>query len=307
MNLSGFKEFINQFDSEETKRAYERDIKFFFSFCKKSPEKITKIECLNFLSKLKESNFTPKSIQRMISSVRSYFKFLLFMDVVVKNPLEGMKLPRINREIKEDISDNEVRKMFECLNKDKSKNSSRNKLLISLMLYNGLRRSEVCTLKLNDIRKIKDIYILRITGKGNKIREIPLHKKCISYMKDYLESNNMKINTDKYLFPGHSKDSHITSQSIYNIVKHIQKSIKLSKNIHPHMFRAKFASMALESGVPITSVQSDLGHSSIETTAMYDHGKSRFDRSSINRIDINTDINEKELEDEIEKDKKINK
>lgn len=282
MTLPGFEEFINQFDSGETRRAYKRDIEFFFACSKKKPEKITKIECLNFLTKLKEANFTPKSIQRMVSSVRSYFKFLLFMDVVIKNPLEGMKLPRINREIKDDISDDDVKRMFESMSKLENKN--RNKLIISLMLYNGLRRSEVCSLSLKDIKKVDDIYVIKIIGKGSKLREIPLHKKCIEYMKDYLIEKNLKINSDGFLFPGKSKNIHMTSQMVYNIIKKIKDNIKLTKKIHPHMFRAKFASMALESGVPITSVQADLGHSSIETTAMYDHGKTKFDRSSVNKI-----------------------
>jgi len=293
MDLPGFEQFILQFDSGETRRAYSRDIIHFFSYVKKQPTEINRIDVMSYLDALKKK-FNTSTVNRYISSVKSYMKFLLFNDVIPKNPFEGMRRPKINRIMKEDINDKDLKKML-----GKIKNPLEMSV-IYLMLYNGLRRSEVCGLDLCDIKDTKDGVVIEVLGKGNKLRIIPLHPECQNAIHLYLSSKNRSVkNKNEPVFINRN-GIRINVQNVYTIVKSLKKRARVKANIHPHMLRAKFVSMALESGVPITSVQADLGHSSIETTAMYDHAKNRFGRSSI--LKINSILKTKKTEDKEKKE-----
>lgn len=292
--MLGLEEFLMQYDSPETRRAYKRDIKRFFDFSKIDAKDINRMEAIRYLDSLKSSKISNSSINRMISSMKSYCKFLIFSDVISKNPFEGMKLPKIHHREEDEITDDEVKKIIKKIKKPIEK------AVIYLMLYNGLRRSEVCGLNYGDIdqRKVKqkngkDVVVssVRIRGKGDKIRIRPLHPLCMEAIIKYLSSEDRtKGKEDEPIFSIKTskktkrKSRRIYPEAIYRIVKSITKRARIKKNIHPHMFRAKFASLAIESGVPITTVQADLGHSSIETTAIYDHSKRSLERSSVYNI-----------------------
>lgn len=274
MDLSGLKEFLSQFDSAETRRAYRRDIDKFFKFAKKSPVQVTKIHILNYLEYLKTLKISANSISRMFCSIRSYFKFLFSMEVIDKNPetLFSINMPTIHRKEEDDISNENVMKIL------KEIKSSRDFAIVSFMLYNGLRRSEICNMKFGDIDKKDKTNILNIIGKGDKLRTVVIHKvswiALMKYLKDSGKIGNQK--KDSYIFTTiHGKK--LCGNDIYNVIKKYAAHAGLSK-IHPHMFRAKYASMAIEAGVPITSVQYTMGHASIETTAIYDHAKRSVER-----------------------------
>uniref|UniRef100_A0A6H2A056 Putative site-specific tyrosine recombinase n=1 Tax=viral metagenome TaxID=1070528 RepID=A0A6H2A056_9ZZZZ len=289
MTLSGLDQFISQFDSFETKRAYRRDIIQFFAYMKKSPVSINRIDVMAYVDALKKS-FSASTVNRLLSSVKSYMKFLLFNDIISKNPFEGMRRPKIQRAMKEDVNDKDLQKMI---------NQIKNPLEMSvmyLMLYNGLRRSEVCRLDLSSIKNTKDGIAIEFIGKGNKLRMIPLHPECQKAIHEYLKSQGRFVKDKKEPLFINNEGVRLDVQVVYRIVKRLMRKARIKMNVHPHMLRAKFVSMALESGVPITSVQADLGHSSIETTAMYDHAKNQFNRSSvlkIKKIEIDNDKTKK--------------
>jgi len=274
MAVNHLDQFISQYDSLETQRAYRRDITVFFEFAKKDPKDITRFDAILYLNHLKKK-FSSSSISRMVSSLKSYMKFLMFMDMVIKNPFEGMKLPRINKKEEEGITDAEIKRIRKFFRTNKEK------AIIYLMLYNGLRRSEICDLNYGDIKN----DTIEIRGKGDKTRVRPLHKLCISAIVGYLmDENRTKGKSDEHIF--RRKDGkRLDPERIYSTVKTLCRRAKIKRRLHPHQFRAKFASLALESGVPITTVQEDLGHSSIETTAIYDHSKRMLERSSVHKIE----------------------
>lgn len=275
MAVEYLNEFLSQYDSPETQRAYKRDILVFFSFSKKPPEEISRIDAVGYLNHLK-SKFSSSSISRMISSMKSYMKFLMFSEVVNRNPFEGMKLPRIHKKQDEAITDKEIKKIKKCFK------SNKEKAIIYLMLYNGLRRSEICGLNYGDIGK--DGETIEIRGKGDKIRIRPLHRLCAKAIMGYLkDEKRTKGKSTNPLFRRRD-GKRLDPDRVYSTVKSLQKRAKIKREIHPHQFRAKFASLALESGVPITTVQEDLGHASIETTAIYDHSKRTLERSSVHKI-----------------------
>lgn len=288
MKLHGLKEFLSQYKSGETRRAYHRDIKAFFKFTRKPPERITRLEAIAYLNHLESSGrFSSASINRLFSSVRSYMKFLLFMDILRKNPLDGMRLPKVQHKEENSVTDDEIIKIFSKM-KGKDIRTKRDIVIITLMTYNGLRRSEIAGMNFGDIRKTMiggDEYrTLEIRGKGDKTRVRPLHPECWNSIYDYLKaSNRTKGKPGEPILMGNGGER-ISTSTIYNTIRRLTRKAGIKRKLHPHMFRAKFASLALESGAPITSVQADMGHASIETTAIYDHAKRNVERSTVLKI-----------------------
>lgn len=268
-------QFLSQFESPETKRAYARDVKIFMKFTGKEANEVTKIDVINYVNKAKEK-MSPASVRRMFASLRSYFSFLVSTDVIEKNPTEiQVNLPRIQADLREALSDDDIEKFISKIKSDET--GSRDRAIVYLMLYNGLRRSEVASLTFGNLKMFDGVMAIEIHGKGDKVRTRPIHQEALKALKIYLSFRKSKAKQNDQIFGS------IKPYDIYQIVMKYAKKAKL-KNFHPHAFRAKFASMALESGVPITSVQEDMGHASVEMTSRYDRAKRSLERSSVHKI-----------------------
>jgi site-specific recombinase XerD len=271
-NIALYDVFISQYESNETKRAYKRDIEHFFENVKKPSDQVTKSDAISYLQILKDKKLGARSIARTIYAIKSYFKFLINMDVIQKNPMDVVRLPKTIGAPRSGLSD-ELRK--------NQKKAKIDKAVFCLMLYNGLRRSEVCGINYGDIKKVNGVYVIEIRGKGGKTRIRPIHPTCGKAIIDYLKQDNRQNGEAQKPIFITSDGKRLESHHVYTIIKRISKLAGIKRNVHPHMLRAKFASMALESGQPITSVQADMGHSSIETTAIYDKAKHDLERSAI--------------------------
>lgn len=272
--------FISQYDSAETKRAYSRDIRYFFEHVKKTPKDVTKADAISYVQHLKNKNLQPNSVARSFYAIRSYMKFLVGVEVISRNVFDGIRVPKSTKAPEPGLSDDEIIKMISVFGKNK-KIKSKDKAIFNLMLYNGLRRSEVCGINYGDIRTENGVTVLEIRGKGNKTRVRPLHPACSKAIIEYLKKENRQTGSSEDPIFTKPNGARIDSHNIYTIIERIARESKIERKIHPHMLRAKFASMALESGQPITSVQVDMGHSSIETTSIYDKAKHSIERSSI--------------------------
>ena len=277
MKLIGLDQHLSMY-SYNTRRVYKSDIEEFFNLCDCEPSEVTKLNGIEYLNYLKQNKLSTTSIARKFCSIRSYFDFLVSIDHIDKNHLKGIKLPRIKHKEKQWLTDEDVKTILSSIPNNTS--GKRDRAMIFLMLYNGLRRSEVIGLNIESILPSDVGPVIRIEGKGDKIRTRPLHPECVSAIKSYLKETGRLSEKSGPLFLG--KKGRVSSDLIYKVVKKYSK--KLKKHVHPHMFRAKFASMALEAGVEITSVQEDMGHVSVETTAMYDASKKSYERSSVHRI-----------------------
>jgi site-specific recombinase XerD len=271
--MSTLKSFLSQYDSGETRRAYERDISRFMA--DKNAKSVHREQAIEYLNTLKDLDLGASSIRRMIASLRSYFKFLINNDVIVKNPFDGLKMPHINRKYEPGLTDEEVGRMIGVIKNNPR--GKRDKAILYLMLYNGLRRSEVCGLNHGDIQDVPQGTVIEVRGKGDKVRIIPLHDECEKAIDEYTNANPEFEGPEDPVLT--IRGNRITSGLVYDTVRRISKAAGLV--VHPHQLRSKFVSMELESGKPITSVQYDVGHASIETTASYDRAKTRFDRSAI--------------------------
>ncbi len=224
-------------------------------------------EFIKFLSK----DVGPSSQSRIISGIKSFYEYLSFEKLIKSNPLAEIEQPKTQRKLPDTLSINEINLMVSNIKKNKNE-YYRNIAIIETMYGCGLRVSELIHLKISDLFLDEDF--LKVTGKGNKQRLVPIsstNKKCIiNYLKE--SRSNKKINpihSDTLFLNRRGKG--LTRAMIFTIVKNLAKSAGIKKNISPHTFRHSFATHLLENGADLKTIQQMLGHESITTTEIYTH------------------------------------
>ena len=229
-----------------------------------SPEIIK--EFIRHLSK----DVSPSTQSRIISGIKSFYEYLLFEKLIKSNPLAEIEQPKTQRKLPDTLSIDEINLMVSKIEKNKNE-YYRNIAIIETMYGCGLRVSELINLKISDLYLDEDF--LKVTGKGNKQRLVPIssiNKKCIV---NYLNESRSKIKIN----PTHSdtlflnrRGKGLTRAMIFTIVKNLTKLAGI-KNISPHTFRHSFATHLLENGADLKTIQQMLGHESITTTEIYTH------------------------------------
>ena len=230
-----------------------------------SPEIIK--EFIRYLSK----DVSPSTQSRIISGIKSFYEYLLFEKLIKSNPLAEIEQPKTQRKLPDTLSIDEINLMVSKIEKNKNE-YYRNIAIIETMYGCGLRVSELINLKISDLYLDEDF--LKVTGKGNKQRLVPIssiNKKCIV---NYLNESRSKIKIN----PTHSdtlflnrRGKGLTRAMIFTIVKNLTKLAGIKKNISPHTFRHSFATHLLENGADLKTIQQMLGHESITTTEIYTH------------------------------------
>ena len=230
-----------------------------------SPEIIK--EFIRYLSK----DVSPSTQSRIISGIKSFYEYLLFEKLIKSNPLAEIEQPKTQRKLPDTLSIDEINLMVSKIEKNKNE-YYRNIAIIETMYGCGLRVSELINLKISDLYLDEDF--LKVTGKGNKQRLVPIssiNKKCIV---KYLNESRSKIKIN----PTHSdtlflnrRGKGLTRAMIFTIVKNLTKLAGVKKNISPHTFRHSFATHLLENGADLKTIQQMLGHESITTTEIYTH------------------------------------
>lgn len=253
--------------SNNTKLAYENELKKFESFFKgKNIEKITKKEIEEFISKQK--NLENKTIAHLITTLRSFYKYLELEGIIKENPMIGIYLPKIKKTLPNVLSKEEVDILLDINLKDKY--SYRNKAMLELMYSSGLRISELINLKIFDLNLNQNT--IRIMGKGSKERIVPIGDYATKYLEIYIEeyrTSFIKKPTD-YLFLSNWGDK-MTRQAFFKIIKKLAEEKNIKTNFSPHTLRHSFATHMLENGADLRSLQELLGHSNISTTEIYTH------------------------------------
>lgn len=278
-----FSDFIEDFliakEIEEgcassTIKAYNYDLQKFINIIGdiniKSPFLRQKIRL--FLKKLKEKNYTKKAIARKIASLRSFFKFLTINEFITKNPMDIIKNPKIKTEeyLPKFLDVLDMKKIFIILKNEKQSNSekSQRQYLIVRLLYSTLARvSELCNIKIKDV-DFKNGYI-RLRGKGNKERIVPVDDKTLEFINEYLQ-NRIFYNSDDFLLVN-TRQQKLNPRVVQKDVKNIKIKCGFpdSKIITPHVFRHTGATHLRRSGMDISELQDILGHSSPNTTRIY--------------------------------------
>lgn len=250
--------------SENTSLAYRRDITSFADFCDTEIANITKLHVNSFILYLRDENLTQSSISRKISALKSFFKWACANQYIKNNPISFIEQAKLPKHLPKVLSINDI------INISKLDLLTTEKVIIELLYSCGLRVSELCNLKINNIN-LKAQHIICI-GKGSKERLIPFGDYAKKILISYLEyRENIKINPDtdtkKLLITADGRN--LNRQDIYRLIHSIGKTIH--KEISPHTLRHTFATHLLDNGADLRIVQELLGHSDVSTTQLYTH------------------------------------
>lgn len=269
MNTQILSEYLDFLEVEKgladnTLQAYRRDLDSFLDFCNVDLDKIERSQINSFIRTLHEKNFSPTSIMRKIASLRGFFKWANANSYTKTNPTLTLEQPKVPQRLPKVVS---VQEIEDILNQNLS---LLQKVIIELLYGCGLRVSELTNLSVTDYN-LNGKY-LECTGKGSKDRIVPLGKKAISAIKDFLPEREYllqkyNLETDKLLINEHGKT--VTRQEVYTFIH--EQGKRLHKSISPHTLRHSFATHLIENGADLRVVQELLGHSDVSTTQLYTH------------------------------------
>ena len=268
--------------SNNTISSYLSDLKSFDNFLEKNEINFKKLNNKHtklFFRDLSEKKFSPRTIKRKFSSLSSYFNFLLDRRIIKNNPLNGVFTPKIPKILPEILTTEEINNIF--LAAESSKNeilSLRDRCILEMLYSSGLRVSEVCELKINNIQF--DLDLIRFFGKGSKERIIPLTYYARKWLKKYLSESRKILSSrskrsSNYVFLSNNGLS-LTRMAIWLSVKKYVNSAGILKKISPHTFRHSFATHLIDGGANLIEVQALLGHADISTTEIYTHLSREF-------------------------------
>ncbi|MDR1511813.1 MAG: site-specific tyrosine recombinase XerD [Endomicrobium sp.] len=270
--VSGFISYIvaEKGLSKNTVLAYKADVLKFIKFAKKEQKFLEDFEhhdITDFLWKLKIEGLNPRSICRLIESLKQFYKFLSLENLIKSNPTLYLASPKVIESLPCILTSDEVTFLLNSINFNDEMHI-RNKAMLELMYATGLRVSELVNLKFSDMN-LENCF-LRILGKGSKERLIPFGQKAKEFINIYLRKRKPALTTGDNIFISRLGKK-ISRVEFWRQLKSIAKNIGIDKNITPHTLRHSFASHLLAMGAEIRFVQEMLGHSSITTTQIYTH------------------------------------
>ncbi|MFA6843641.1 MAG: site-specific tyrosine recombinase/integron integrase [Bacilli bacterium] len=226
-----------------------------------------------YLSYLNQKKYKTRTVARKLSSLRSFFKYAEREGELLVNPMENVTAPKLDRVLPKFLYVEEIEKLFDSINYD-TVLGARNYAILEFLYGTGIRVSELCSIKIDDIDYINRQII--ILGKGNKERYLPLHHLIIEALNDYTMSSRINLlskakgNDTKILFLNHHGGP-LTPRGVRVILNNIVKNASENFHISPHMLRHSFATHLLDNGADLVSVQELLGHENLSTTQIYTH------------------------------------
>lgn len=272
MKLSECKELFLSYIQDKsinTVKNYDVDLKQFIQIVEdKNISEITKADIAKFRMILQSKNKKSSTIARKLASLNSFFQYLIDIELVKVSPITKSHRPRISQKIPSSLSNEEVKKVLENTNEDKLL-----KTIIIIMISTGLRSSEILSIRRDNIMverekrtfgldillkdgvNSEDIAYIRVKGKGDKEREVPITGRPLEILIDYLKGHNFE-----YIFP-------ISYHMLWRRIRELGREIGI--DIHPHKFRHTAATMALQAGAELRIIQELLGHASPITTSRY--------------------------------------
>lgn len=259
--------------SPNTIEAYRNDLAHLEAFMMRNNlklENVTLEQLHTFAASLHEYGITPRSQARVLSGVRSFFRFLVLDGVVESDPTELLEWPSLPEHLPVVLTLEEIDRIEDSIDLSKAE-GARNRAIIEVLFSCGLRVSELVNMKLSDLY-LED-RVLLVRGKGNKERLVPVSTKAIADLKRwFFDRNLMKIKPgeDDYVFLNR-RGAHLTRTMILIMVKRQAEEAGIKKTISPHTFRHSFATALLQGGADLRSIQAMLGHEKIDTTLVYTH------------------------------------
>lgn len=258
--------------SENSVKAYERDInKLKYFFPDTPPEKIQLSDLERFIASHEVSSLADFSQARLISGIKAFYRYLLYEDSITDNPTDLLEAPKLKRTLPELLSVDEVEKMLSVIDLSQPF-GARDKAMVELLYGCGLRVSELVNLRINNL--YFNDHFIRVFGKGDKERLVPVGGAAIRAVTIYLDNFRKQIEAKKgdtdTLFLNRFRGK-LSRAAVFDLIKKLAWEAGIKKNISPHSLRHSFATHLMEGGADIRAVQEMLGHASITTTEIYTH------------------------------------
>lgn len=293
-------EWFANIDNEKTRRAYQLDVKDFTVFTGiERPEEfriVTRAHLIAWRKDLESRNLAPSTIRRKLSALSSLFDYLCEKNAVSHNPADGVKRPKANsyEGLTPALSDAQARALLSAP-PENTRKGQRDRAILATLLYHGLRREELCKLRVRDLQQREGVLHLRIEGKGSKTRFVPVAAKAARLIQEYLEVAGHGYDLNGPLFRPVKNNTTgtlnkpLNPASIYKeIIRYYGKRLGINQAVHGfcvHSLRATAATNALSHNADIAKVQEWLGHANVSTTRLYDKRKHRPEDSPTFRVE----------------------
>jgi integrase/recombinase XerD len=287
--LNGFKSYLmlERALSENSVEAYIRDVNKLVEFLaikeyEFSPTEITLNHLEEFIRWINELGLGARSQARIISGLKAFYKYLLVEDLMDAVPTELLEGPRLERKIPDVLNYEDIQKMLDSIDLSEA-HGVRNRAMLETLYASGLRVSELINLKLTNV--YFDIGLIRVIGKGNKERIVPIGEDAIKHIQLYIEGvrrSQMNIHPeDENIVFLNRRGKKLSRVMVFMIVKEAAHNAGITKKVSPHTFRHSFATHLIEGGADLRAVQDMLGHESIITTEIYTHLDTDYLRETI--------------------------
>ena len=260
--------------STHTMDAYKRDINQYLMYLGdldvKNLSDVKSTHIRDYIRLLSDGGMAPASISRIISSIRTYYRFLSSENILDENPVLLINNPKLPKKLPDVLSEKEISLIINAIQKS-SKFYQRDKAIIELLYSCGIRVTELCNIEMSNLFIDEDL--IRVMGKGNKERLLPLGVRSKKYLDDYIKhSRNSHIKKSGSSFVFVSRNGNQLTRAMINIILNKWTQVSgLKKSVSPHKLRHSFATHLLEGGADLRFVQALLGHSDISTTQIYTH------------------------------------
>ena len=287
----GFKAYLQleRSLSMHSVEAYLRDIEHLTYFLQekkilKNPDAITLKDLQQFIKWIAELGMSDKSQARIISGIRAFYRYCLLEDIVKTDPSTLLEAPKLRRSLPDTLSFDEIDRMIAAIDLSKPE-GGRNKAILETMYSCGLRVTELVDLRISQL--YLDVGFIRVRGKGDKERLVPIGASAIKYINIYKNKIRVHVTPAKgkedILFLNR-RGSSLSRVMIFYIIKDLALKAGIKKNISPHTFRHSFATHLVEGGADLRAVQEMLGHASITTTEIYTHLDREFLRKTLEQF-----------------------
>jgi integrase/recombinase XerD len=273
--------------SPNTIEAYLNDVNRFVQYLEMhapalGPLQVQATHLEQFIFWINQLGLEGSSQSRLISGLRAFYKFLLVEDLLDEDPTEMLESPRLSRKIPEVLAYREIQAMLDAIDLSEA-NGPRNRAIIEVLYACGLRVSELVRLRITNL--FLDIGFVKVLGKNNKERLVPIGPEAIKHLRIYLENvrvhhTNIKKDDENIVFLNR-RGARLSRVMVFLIVKELAAAAGVTKNISPHTFRHSFATHLVEGGADLKAVQDMLGHESIITTEIYTHLDSEYLKETI--------------------------
>jgi len=291
ISIKGFQSFLRLERSLSANSivAYTEDVERFVQFLSEKkydlpPEKIEHVHMTEFLKWLNELDRSATTQSRVISGLRAFYKYLLLENLVSTNPTELLETPKMGRKLPDVLDIADIDNLLNAIDLGTPK-GQRDRTMLETMYSCGLRVSELVNLKISDL--FFDTQFIRVIGKGNKQRLIPIGSEAMKHITIYKNEIRIHVPVQKgfedFLFLN-NRGKKLTTTMVFIIIKSIAAHIGLKKHVSPHTFRHSFATHLVQNGADLRSVQEMLGHESITTTEIYTHMDRKYLRDTIEKF-----------------------